>query len=206
VLRVEIVGSAISVSASDATTRGLAIHRGGISFNNGAFSNNKVEGRLIGTDVTGTTRIGGGFGTQVLVTGARIRRRPARTASSAAPVQERATSCGARPSTKASFSAAAATSRTAISSGRTSRARSTSEIRALWGIPSTLSRISALLRVLDESPRDFPGTVASRPLEKAKEEENELELHGAAAPIPAASATSDTVGRRPLSISSPWPR
>ncbi len=68
VLTIELVGS-LGVSASDTTIRGLSIHGGSVVFNNGAFSNNKVEGCFIGTDVTGTQRLDGGFGTQVTVTG-----------------------------------------------------------------------------------------------------------------------------------------
>ncbi len=48
VLAIEVVGS-LSVSASDTTIRGLNIHGGGVVINNGAFSNNKVEGCFVGT-------------------------------------------------------------------------------------------------------------------------------------------------------------
>ena len=68
ILTIELVGS-LSVSASNTTIRGLVVHDGGIAFNNGAFSNNKLEGCFLGTDATGTTRIVGAFGTQVTVTG-----------------------------------------------------------------------------------------------------------------------------------------
>jgi len=68
ILTIELVGS-LSVSASDTTIRGLVIHDGGIALNNGAFSNNRVEGCFLGTDATGTQRIVGAFGNQVLVTG-----------------------------------------------------------------------------------------------------------------------------------------
>ncbi len=68
VLTIELVG-ALGVSASDTTIRGLNVHNGGIVFNNGAFSNNRIEGCFVGTDVTGTQRIDGGFSTQVMVTG-----------------------------------------------------------------------------------------------------------------------------------------
>src|SRR5262245_61144008 len=68
VLMIELAGG-LAVSASDTTIRGLNIHNGGVVFNNGAFSNNKLEGSFLGTNVAGTQRIDGGFSTQVLVTG-----------------------------------------------------------------------------------------------------------------------------------------
>ena len=68
VLTIELAGG-LSVSASDTTIRGLNVHNGGIVLNNGAYSNNKVEGCFVGTDVTGTQRIDGGFSNQVTVTG-----------------------------------------------------------------------------------------------------------------------------------------
>jgi len=67
VLTIEVAGG-LGVSASNTTIRGLVIHDGGVTFNNGAFSNNKVEGCFLGTDPTGTQRIGTS-GTQVSVTG-----------------------------------------------------------------------------------------------------------------------------------------
>ena len=68
VLTIELAG-ALSVSASDTTIRGLSIHNGGVVFSNGAFSNNKLEGCYLGTNVAGTQRIDGGFSTQVSVIG-----------------------------------------------------------------------------------------------------------------------------------------
>ena len=68
VLTIELAAG-LSVSASDTTIRGLAIHNGGVVFNNGAFSNNKLEGCFLGTNVAGTQRIDGGFSTQVSVIG-----------------------------------------------------------------------------------------------------------------------------------------
>src|SRR6185436_19953124 len=68
VLTIELAG-ALSVSASDTTIRGLSIHNGGVVFSNGAFSNNKLEGCFLGTNVAGTQRIDGGFSTQVSVIG-----------------------------------------------------------------------------------------------------------------------------------------
>src|SRR5262249_27671723 len=68
VLMIELAGS-IGVSTSDTTIRGLDIHDGNVVFNNGAFSNNKIEGCFLGTDPTGTQRIVASFGTQVTVTG-----------------------------------------------------------------------------------------------------------------------------------------
>jgi len=66
VLTIEVAGG-LGVSASNTTIRGLSIHGGGVTFNNG-FTNNKIEGCFLGTDVTGTQRLDGGFGTQVTVT------------------------------------------------------------------------------------------------------------------------------------------
>jgi IPT/TIG domain/S-layer homology domain len=68
VLTIELAGS-LTVSASDTTIRGLNVHNGSIVLNNGAFSNNRVEGCFLGTDVTGTQRIDAGFSTQLTVTG-----------------------------------------------------------------------------------------------------------------------------------------
>jgi hypothetical protein len=70
VLLIEVVGS-LGVSTSDTTIRGLVIHGTGsgtfvgVKINNGAFSNNKVEGCFIGTDAAGLTRIDQGFSVQV---------------------------------------------------------------------------------------------------------------------------------------------
>jgi len=68
VLTIELVGS-LSVSASDTTIRGLVIHDGNVTFNGAGATSSKVEGCFLGTDPTGTQRIVGTFGTQVMVTG-----------------------------------------------------------------------------------------------------------------------------------------
>ena len=74
VLLIEVVGS-LGVSTSDTTIRGLVVHGTGsgtfvgITINNGAFSNNKVEGCFIGTDAAGLTRIDQGFSVQVSLIG-----------------------------------------------------------------------------------------------------------------------------------------
>ena len=75
VLTIEIVGtgagSCLGVSTSDTTVKGLAVHgcSPAIVLNNGAFTNNKVEGCFVGTDAAGTTRLDGGFSVQVSVVG-----------------------------------------------------------------------------------------------------------------------------------------
>jgi hypothetical protein len=90
VLTIELVGS-LSISASDTTIRGLDIHDGGVTFNNGAFSNNKLEGCFLGTDSTGTQRIVATFGTQVTVTG----ETNATIGGSAPPARNLVSACGA---------------------------------------------------------------------------------------------------------------
>ena len=74
-LRIQIDGTGaffgcFFVSASDTTIKGLVMSRcfTGVTLNNGAFTNNRIEGNFIGTDPTGTQKLQEG-GTQVSITG-----------------------------------------------------------------------------------------------------------------------------------------
>jgi IPT/TIG domain/S-layer homology domain len=76
VLRIEIdaaatTGACLTVSASNTTIKGLAIHgcEIGIALSNDAFSNNRIEGCFLGTNVAGSARIDQDPNVQVEIAG-----------------------------------------------------------------------------------------------------------------------------------------